>query len=33
MLGDWTIYNTLNTDKTFTDKVKTLYLQFSDSAL
>jgi hypothetical protein len=26
MLGDWTAYNTLNTDKTLTDKAKTPYL-------
>ena len=33
MLGDWTIYNTLNTNKTFTDKAKTLCLWFSNNIL
>ena len=33
ILGDWTIYNALNADKTFTDKVKTFYLWFFNSVL
>ena len=33
ILGDWTTYNALNTDKTLTDKAKTLYLWFSNSVL
>ena len=32
-LGDWTAYNALNTNKTFIDKIKTLYLWFFNSVL
>ena len=33
ILRDWTAYNTLNTNKTLTDKAKTFYLWFSNSVL
>ena len=33
ILGDWTAYNVLNTYQALIDKVKTSYLQFSNSVL
>ena len=33
ILGYWTAYNTLNTNKTLIDKAKTFYLWFFDSVL